>query len=225
MRGQRALGDGRRMVRVRQGRGLQVLSRRVARRSADSHGMNVAVCSRGRPRVVLVWHICLGGNASTVGVLWWHAVVRLGTAVGHVSVHVGVHLLLMVLRRILRVVVRRRAGMGVGVSVGRGTSPSRPLVAMMNSHVAADNRRRPAGHVNDSRRHARRRYTLGQRHVLPSRQMAVTHPAGLGFSFEVGCRPAVVRRPVLLPGPPTCGRVQLRPLHLFGCRRAHSRLA
>ena len=187
MRRNRDCTRGGRVVRRRQSRGLGLLSR-IAWRSIDDVRRSIAVKDRRRPRIVLVG-VWLSRHAR-VWIVHRHAIVLLGCAIRHVSrVHVWVHVLLVILGRIL-LMVRRWACMGMW----RRTSPPRSLVAVMPRH-RANNRRGAVWHVYDGGRHAGTCCTLRQRYVLPSRQMAVTHPAGLGFSFDDGCRPALVRRP------------------------------
>lgn len=83
-------------------------------------------------------------------VLRWHVVVRLGRELGVATIH-GIHVLVMVLVVLLLLILRH---------IRRRLPPTRPS--------------RTADHIDpgDS--------TSSSLYVLPSRQMAVTHRAGLG---------------------------------------------
>lgn len=166
---------------------------RIARGSTNSHRGAVTVNRWRRPWVVWIRHVSLSWDTA-VRVLRWHPIVLLRCAVGHIArIHRRIHLL-VVLRRVLRN-MWWRAAMCVPMYMRRGSSSPRPRMAVMSRHMAY-NRRGSTGYVDSSRRHSRSSCTLCQLHVLPSRQMAVTHPAGLGFSFNDGCRPAGGATPV-----------------------------
>lgn len=114
-----------------------------------------------RHHAVVIWVICLGCRIALV-------------------IHGCVHHVMMILRRILRVV---RWDTGVVMSRRAWYHPCGGLMGSVERrHGAGDGR----GSVNGGRHgnghpHSRYYYTWGWLYVLPSRQMATSHPAGLGM--------------------------------------------
>lgn len=145
----------------------------------------------------MIWHVRRARHGAVL-VLRRHAIGVLLRPVGHViGVHMGIHVL-VVLRRILARVRRRRVRLRM---LPPSRSRTRPMVTVSSMvTVCRSSRRRTSSHLH-WRRHSSRtrqavRSSLRRRYVLPSRQMAATHPAGLGMYGRLRVPLTWMRRPV-----------------------------
>lgn len=181
-----------------------------------SHGnivllmLTVMMHTRRRARVILIVGYISWRRHSSI--LRRHTVILLGRAVRWyiVSVHVHVHVhVLRVLMVVLRMGRQRRLVPPSGARTRPRSMPMSMMMPMMRRHVA----RSPsyhhgtAGHIH--RRHAARPrmamrspsltllYALPS-HALPSRQMVVTHLAGLGWCRRFRESPSVATPVVVL---------------------------
>lgn len=130
---------------------------RVARRDADpNHGGVLLHGRRGPGVVVLIGHVSGSWNASSLILMRRHAIILLGSIRRIVGVHV-VHVLRMLVLQLMLVI-------GIHVLL---LSPSRAPHVSIQIHATVDASGRGL-------------------YALPSRQMAVTHPAGLGDRTVAG---------------------------------------
>lgn len=130
---------------------------RIAGRHSDADHGDVLVHGGRRSGVVLIWHVSGLMRHAAILVLGRHAVVLLGRIWHVVGIH-GVHVLVLVL--MLMLVMLMLGLMVILWDVGRGLPPAR---------------------ASQTTRHVDTRHTTNSSlYVLPSRQMAVTHRAGLG---------------------------------------------
>jgi hypothetical protein len=156
----RQAGSGSKRGLIRRGRvGRLRHASRVARRDADSHHRGKLLHRRRRPGIVLVRHVSRSRDTSGLILVWWHGVVLLGSVWRIVGI--GIHHVLVLLRMLLMLMIRRNVVLRL--------PPPRPAAAHVSIqiHAAAD-------------------ASGCSLYVLPSRQMAVTHPAGLGDRTVAG---------------------------------------
>lgn len=161
----RQAGGGSKRRLIRRGRvGRLRNASGVARWDADAHHRGKLLHRRRRPSVALVRHVPRSRDTSGLVLVRRHGVVLL-VAVWRI---VGVHHLLRVLRMLLmRIMVRMLSVLVVGHVVLRLLPPRATAHVAHVSHVSV--------HI-----HAAVDASGCSLYVLPSRQMAVTHPAGLG---------------------------------------------
>jgi hypothetical protein len=151
----------------------------VGLNSDTDHGC-ILMHGRRRPRVILVRHA--RPRVHLVLVLGHHAVVILLGGVGHViGVHGRIHMLGMILRRVLVRVRRRVRWRMLSSAMIMAWAVSMSVSTVLSWYRASN--WRTSGHL-DWRLHAADDLPVGsslcRRYVLPSRQMAASHLAGLG---------------------------------------------
>jgi hypothetical protein len=139
----------------------------VAWRDGDScHGGELLHWRRG-PCVALIWHVPRVDSSRVLR--WRHAVVALRSVSRIVRVHV-IHGLVLVLLRVVVLVLMRMLVMAL------------MLMLLIPRHVLRRPPSRPARHVAAVHVHDAARVSSCRLYaLLPSRQMAVTQPAGLGY--------------------------------------------